>query len=245
MSNENLNRASLALYAFIDNIEESHYEMDNDRIEYNLGLTIRDSTFSHVDIVIKRGDSLSVKAATRKDYPEKRYALVITTPQLPNPTEVGKFIESREVAIDAINELAKIYDSIKLHVDQPENDSLSEYELKKRYNDPIFFEDVYIRAVKEVKKYLNRLKTQISNLRERADSVGIPARKSIYLMAIKDLIDESLGDYKKFSTIFFDKLNSMYPDFMKYIDSDKKKVLEDRVKQFYKVTLDKMPVAHE
>jgi len=214
---KNHNKASLALHAFVDNLDGAHYDVDGGKLQYNLGEVIQNGFFSDVDFIIAQG-SYSVRAAQRRN--SNRYAIVIQT--------------SKEVAVSVIKELAKIASALEENgVDG--SDHLTDHEKRKQFNNKDYFEKAYMTGVEKMNRYLERLKTQISNLQQKADNSGLASRKSTYQMAIDKLKEETIaGDGKKFASKFYELIEEEQPNFRKFLESENKKRLESRINQFYK-----------
>ena len=229
---KNHNRASLALHAFVDNLDSAHYDASDNKLEYNLGEVIQNGFFSDVYIVITKGGSLSVRAAKRKS--SDTYAIVIHTPTLPEVGKVDDFIENKSVAIPVIKELAKIADNLEEH-GMDGSDRLTDHEQRKQLNNKDFFEKAYMMGVQQMNRYMERLEEQIENLRRKADNVGLASRKTTYLLAIEKLKEDAIGsDEKKFTSKFYDLIEEQHPNFKKFLDADNRKRLESRINQFYK-----------
>jgi len=229
---KNHNRASLALHAFVDNLDNAHYDANNGKLEYNLGEVIQNGFFSNVDIVIIQGNSESIRAAKRKD--SDTYAIVIQTPTLPEIGAVDDFIENKKIAIPVIKELAKIANNLE---DQgvDGSDQLTDHEKSKKFNSKDFFEKAYMLGVEKMNRYLERLQGQIESLNRKAENAGLASRKATYKMAIDKLKEETIGeDAKKFSTKFYELIEEEHPNFRKYLETENRKRLESRVNQFYK-----------
>lgn len=229
---KNNNKASLAIHAFVDNLDNAHYDASDNKLEYNLGEIIQNGFFSNVDIVIVKSPNTSVRGAKRTG--SDNFAIVIQTPELPEVGKVDDFIENSKIAIPLIKQLAMVADHLEeVGLNDPEK--LTDYEQEKRYNDKEFFENAYMTGVKKMNQYLSRLEDQIASLEQKAENSGLASRKSTYKMAIDKLKDDTIGgDAKKFSTKFYDLIEEEYPNFKKLINSDNKKRLESRINQFYK-----------
>lgn len=229
---KNYNKASLALHAFVDNLDSAHYDVSDSRLEYNLGEVIQNGFFANVDIVILQGSTMSVRAAKKKH--SDAFAIVITTPQLPEIGKVDDFMEKKEIAVPVIKELAII--AAQLEEDGVDgSDNLTDHEMRKKINDKNFFEAAYMKGVQKMNTYLERLQSQIESLEQKAENSGLASRKSTYLMAIDKLKDETIGeDEKKFASIFYQLIEEEYPNFKSFLESENKKRLESRISQYYK-----------
>lgn len=229
---KNHNRASLALHAFVDNLDSAHYDASDGKLEYNLGEVIQNGFFSDVDVVIVQGNTSSVRAAKRRD--SDRYAIVVQTQTLPKVGKVDDFIERKGVAVPVIKELAKIASHLE-KIGMDGSDRLTDHEKRKQYNSKEFFEKAYMMGVERMNHYLERLKGQIESLQQKAENAGLASRKATYQMAIDKLKEDTIGqDEKKFSNKFYELIDEYHPNFRKYLESDNKKRLESRVSQFYK-----------
>jgi len=230
---QNHNKASLAIHAFVDNLDNAHYDASDRRLEYNLGEIIQNGFFSDVEIVIVEAQSFSIRAAKMKS--SGKFAIVIQTPTLPEIGKVDDFIEHSKVSIPLIKELAKIATYLDDTRVGGAPDIMTDYEKAKKFNEKEFFEQAYMAGVEKMNQFLSRLAGQIKSLEQKAENSGLASRKSTYVLAIQKLKDETIGeDEKKFTSKFYDLLEDIHSGFKKHIDSTNKKRLESRISQFYK-----------
>lgn len=230
---QNHNKASLAIHAFVDNLDSAHYDVSDGRLEYNLGEVIQNGFFSDVDIVIVQGNSSFVKAAKMRK--SGNFAIVIQTTTLPEVGKVDDFIESSKVAVPLIKELAKIASHLEESGIGSDPEHLTDYEKSKKFNEKEFFEKAYMAGVQKMNNFMLRLEDQIRSLESKMENSGLASRKSTYQMAIEKLKSDTIGDdSKQFASKFYELLEDIHPGFKKFLNSDNKKRLESRIDQFYK-----------
>lgn len=228
------NQASLLLHGLVDNLDDSHFTYDKEagRLEFNVGKVARNSKFSHIDFIIVRGETQSIKPAKRKS--SDNYIVVVSTSNFPDIKDVDSFIESSDRSIDIIKALAEI-----IRVAPPENtedDSSSQtsYEKEKRFNDREVFEEVYQKAVKRMMDKLKQFQKTKLDFQKKIDGSGIASRKATYKLALQNVKKDAIGDNaSQFKSIFMKVLDEVEPEFADNLDADNKKRLNSRIEQFY------------
>lgn len=233
------NQASLLFHAVIDNLDNSHFTYDEDsgKLKFNVGKVSRNSSFSHINIVVVRSNhgERYVKPAKLKDN-SGEFAVVIKDKDFPSSiTEVDKFLESSNRSMDIIKALAEIIRVSPVNDDSSlASSSKTEYEKEKYYNDRDTFERMYQKGVKKMQEKIESFKSSVKELEDKIEATGVSSRKATYKMAIKNLKDDMIGgSVSKFKSNFMKVLDEVDPDFKDHLDSENKKRLNSRIEQFY------------
>lgn len=234
------NQASLLFHAVIDNLDNSHFTYDEDsgKLKFNVGKVSRNSSFSHINLIIIRSeDENYIKPAKLKD-DSNSFAVVIKHREFPESIkDVDEFLESSERSMDIIKSLAEI-----IRVAPPDygddgsgsSNSKTEYEKEKHYNTRDVFEKMYQAGVKKMLEKMDSLKSSIEELEKKIESTGVSSRKATYKMAIENLKNDVLGNnLSKFKSNFMKVLDDVDSEFKDHLDSENKKRLNSRIEQFY------------
>ena len=225
------NKAYLLVEAFIDNLKDAHYSTSTNQMVFNVGRTAKLSKFSGLDLVIRKNTSQRIRLAKRRN--KESYAVVIDVKEMPSITELEPFLEKKSIMFHVVEEVEKYMDLLSNTIESSTT-SMTDYEKVKHYNSKEEFEKVYQELVKRLSEKKGELDKLVKNFEKQMEETGNPSRKSTLKLAIDKLKSDYLGKtYRDFLKIAFEELNNISPDFKENLDKDNKKILENRLKQFY------------
>lgn len=228
------NQASLLLHSVIDNLDDSHFTYDEEsgKIQFNIGKVSRNSSFSHINMVIQQSGEDSIQPAKMRD--SDMFVVVVKTKSFPESIkDVDEFLESSKISVNVIKALSKIINHAPSSNDG-DTGHKSDYEKEQFYNSRDNFEKMYQQAVRKMGDKLESLEKSIEELENKIESTGIESRKATYKMAIKRLKNDVIGDsVSKFKSTFMKILDEIDPKFKENLNSDNRKRLNSRIEQFY------------
>jgi len=228
------NKASLILQAFIDNIDTAHYTKDDSKITFNVGKTIKVSRYSGLELVIRENSSENIRLGKSKS---GNYAIVIDTSQLPSMSELEKFLESKRVMPETVNRIEEFIElkrGMGSDGDSSDVTKLTKYEQSKHFNSRELFEETYQKLVEALKSKITELEKILDNFKKEMEETNNPSRRVTLEMAMEKLKKEYIGSSEKdFINNAHKVLDEIAPQFRENLDKDNKKMLEDRLKQFF------------
>lgn len=226
---EYANKATLIYQAFIDNLESAHYNKDESIMSFNVGKAAKISKFSDLELVLRQSNTTNVQLGKRNS--NGNFAVVIDLPEIPAIPELETALEKPEVMRRAV---AAIENYLTMSKGSPKKDYMTDYEKTKHYNSREVFEDNYQKLISKLREKKAELGKLISNFEEQKAQTDNSSRKVTLDMAIEKLKSDYLGkNSKEFLGKAYKLLEEIEPDFKNNLDKDKKKILEDRLKQFY------------
>lgn len=232
---EYINKANLIFQSFIDNIKTSHYNKEDTSLSFNIGKTIKIAKFSDLELVIRENqNSNDVKLGKRRN--SGTFAIVVDMKQIPNVIELENKLEHPTIMrpiVKAIEDYLekKLHDNISSN---EESGYMTDYEKRKNFNQREFFEENYQKLIRALKEKYSELKKMLNNFDRQIKNTDNSSRKVTLEMAADKLKSEYIGkSFKDFQNKAMAILDDISPDFKNNLDKDNKKILEDRLKQFY------------
>jgi hypothetical protein len=222
------NEADLVIHQIVHNADEAHVDYSDGRLDFNIGIMIKRSSYSDLYVTILRDSKEFVKLA--KNNKKDGFTLVIQTSSFPKREQIDTFLSSK-----------KMYDQVKkqvkLFVQEYYDDSSefeTEYESDKDVNSPRIFEKIYNDVVKNIKKKIRDYKKIAAGIRNEMDNTGDESHKQILLKSLDTLRDEYFGDtfkiFKKRAT------ETMELDLTRFTKEYKKK-FDTRLEDFYEYVI--------
>lgn len=227
------NKASLIMQAFIDNIGSSHYKKDDDSITFNVGRTIKISKYSNLRLIVRERDSENIRLGKSND---GSFAIVVDTESLPDITNMDEFLEGNKVMPQVVDCIEKYIEYKKSHKINDDEDvsKMTKYEKDKHYNSKEAFEETYQKLIQALNEKIEQFEQMSKNFKEQIEKTQNPSRKVTLELAIDKLKNDYIGKSDKdFMSMAYKELDKISPDFKNSLDKDNKKILEDRLKQFY------------
>ena len=226
---EYANKATLIYQAFIDNLESAHYNRDESILSFNVGKATKISKFSDLELVLRQSHSTNIQLGKRNS--TGNFAVVIDLRELPAIPELEKVLEKPEVMRPAV---AAIENYLTMSKGSPKKEYMTDYEKTKHFNNREIFEETYQKLITKLQEKKRELAKLISNFEEQKKQTENSSRRVTLDMAIDKLKADYLGKTaKEFLSKAYKLLDELEPDFRNNLDKDKKKILEDRLKQFY------------
>lgn len=229
---EYINKANLIIQAFIDNLKTAHYNKSENSISFNIGKAVKIAKFSNLELVIRVTSSFQdIKLGKRKD--SGRFAIVVNVSELPNITELEKILEKPSI-MRPITKAIEQYLELSLNSDNFNDGYLTDYEKNKKFNQREVFEEHYQKLVNALKDKYSELKKMLDNFERQKAETDNSSRKVTLDMAIDKLKSDYMGkNFKAFQSKAMKTLEEISPDFKSNLNKDNKKILEDRLKQFF------------
>lgn len=226
---EYANKATLIYQAFIDNLESAHYNKDETMLSFNVGKAAKISKFSDLELVLRQSSSKNVKLGKRNA--NGNFAVVIDLPELPDITELEKKLELPEIMRPAV---AAIETYLTMNKNAPKKEYMTDYEKAKHFNNREVFEEQYQKLISKLREKKAELEKLTANFEKQKEQTDNSSRRVTLDMAIDKLKSDYMGkNAKEFLTKAYKLLEEMDPDFKNNLNKDMKKILEDRLKQFY------------
>lgn len=228
---EYANKATLIYQAFIDNLETAHYNKDESLLSFNVGKAAKIAKFSDLELVLRKSNTESVKLGKRKS--SGNFAVVIDLAELPPIPELEKVLERPQVMRPAVTAIES-YLNMRRGRGSAKGEYMTDYEKTKHFNNREIFEETYQALINKLREKKAELDKIVSKFEEEKKQTDNSSRKVTLDMAIEKVKADYMGkNAKEFLSKAYKVLEEIEPDFKNNLDKDKKKVLEDRLKQFY------------
>lgn len=222
------NEADIVLHQILHNVDDAHVDYGDGRLDFNVGIMIKRSSYSDLYFTILRDDNEAVKLAknNRKD----GFTLVITTPSFPKREKIDTFLSKKSM-------YGKVKEAMQLFIKEYYDDSSefeTEYESDKDVNSPKSFEKMYNSVVNQMKEKIRDYKQIAAGIREEIDATGDESHKLVLVRSLDKLRDEYFGDtFKIFKKRATDNLELDLTRFTK----EYKKKFDDRLEDFYEYVI--------
>ena len=222
------NEADIVLHQILHNVDDAHVDYTDGRLDFNVGIMIKRSSYSDLYITIMRDDKEFVKLAknNRKD----GFTILITSPTFPKREKIDTFL-SKKVMYNKVKEVTKLF--IQEYYDNS-SEFETTYESDKDVNSPKSFEKMYNGVVNQMKEKIRDYKEIAASIREEIDETGDEAHKIVLVKSLDKLRDEYFGDtfkiFKKRAT------ENLELDLTRFTKEYKKK-FDDRLEDFYEYVI--------
>ena len=222
------NEADIVLHQILHNVDDAHVDYTDGRLDFNIGIMIKRSSYGDLYVTIMRGDTEFVKLAknNRKD----GFTILITTPSFPRREKIDTFLSKKAM-------YSKVMDAMQLFIKEYYDNSSefeTEYESDKDVNSPKSFEKMYNSVVSQMKEKIRDYKEIAAGIREEIDETGDEAHKLILVKSLDKLRDEYFGDtFKIFKKRASENLEIDLTRFTK----EYKKKFDDRLEDFYEYVI--------
>lgn len=230
--NNTQNEADIVLHQIIDNVDESHADYTDNRLDFNVGIMIKRSSYSRLYMTIfnSYSDSVRLGKNTQKD----GFTLVINTSNYPSRMEIDTFLSDKNI-YNAIK--SKLIMFIDNYQGDEKNDVNLTYETNKRINTPETFEVLYSDVVKNIKSRIKEYKNIAADLNHKLDKTANEAEKQILVRSLETLKDEYFGDtFKKFKKL---AVTGMDVDLTRF-DKDFKAKFDTRLENYYEYVVNNL-----
>ena len=221
------NQVDIMYQHMLDNIDETHIDISDDKLLFNIGKTIKNSTYNLLDFVVR----IANKPAIRLGHDDQgKHAIVIdTTGKLPSRTTLKRFMEHGKYA-DRIKDQIKKY--LKKHGDvigEMEPDHTTTYEKTKDINKN--FETYYEKLIKSIDKKLEDLGKAKEYIKNKHGGNANHAKLAVADAALGHLHNDEFGE--GFNGFKSNVLKLPEAQFIKQLDGELKKKILSRLESYY------------
>jgi len=228
--NNSQNEADMVLHQIISNVDESHVDYTDDRLDFNVGIMVKRSAYSRLFVSIIKADSDGSLIRLAKNNQKDGYTIVINTPNYPNRMEIDSFISSKDVYNKIKNEVVLFIENYQ----QTKDEFKTTYETNKEINTDENFEKLYSRVISEMKKRVEEYKEISSDINDKIERTANEAEKQILVRSLEKLKDDYFGNtLKKFKRIAAETIDVDMTRFEK----EYKKKFDTRLEDFYEYVI--------
>jgi hypothetical protein len=222
------NEADIVLHQIVHNADEAHIDYADGRLDFNIGIMTKRSSYSDLYMTIIRDSKESVELG--KNNKKDGFTIVIQTTSFPKREKIDTFLSNKGV-------YDKVKKQLQLFIQEYYDDSSefeTEYESDKDVNSPRSFEKMYNNVVNDMKKKIKEYKGIASGIREEIEATGDESHKQVLIKSLDTLRDEYFGDtfkiFKKRAT------EDMELDLTRFTKEYKKK-FDTRLEDFYEYVI--------
>jgi hypothetical protein len=215
--------AVLIVHKIHDMIENSHVEVDEDTLSFDLGQTIKNSAFKGVKVIISTNDVVD------KD-PSDKTISIKTTDKI-SRSDIKTIISSKKV-FDRLTHAIGQYIIYNHEFDKElEDDDLTTHERKSLLTDKTNIDENYTALIAAFKKEIEHIKKQIEELMKEKKNTGLGSKIEALNSAIDIIVGKEIGaSFKEFQ-----KNIMKLPEagFIAYLEGTSKKIIMSRLHDFY------------
>lgn len=226
--NNSQNEADIVLHQVINNVDDSHIDYSDARLDFNIGIMVKRSSYTKLYMTILNSDTEFVKLA--KNNQKDGHTIVVSTSSYPDRMTIDDFLSSK----GAYN---KVKAEVINFIDQYKNDEIefkTEYESAKEINNPKNFEKLYNIVIENMKRRIEEYKSVASDINAQIDNTAHEGQKQILVRSLDKLKEEYFGDtFKKFKKIAAEAIDVDLTRFEK----EYKKKFDDRLENFYEYVI--------
>lgn len=219
------NEVDLVYQQILDNLDDGHVDMNDEKLSFNVGIIIKNSEYNNLFIVIRQGSSNQVRLGTNKE--NKPTIVVDKKGRLPTRKNIDKFLDDVDFAKDVKKQLKKYLETY--YDADSENEASTSYEKKKGFNADV---------EKHLEKLIKAIDTKIDNfhkgksyLKDEHGKTANVAKQETLQSAVSKLLDDELGgSFNAFKSIVM-KLPEA--EFVNHLESEAKKKVLSRLESYY------------
>jgi hypothetical protein len=218
------NEADIVLHQIINNVDESHVDYNENRLDFNIGILIKRSEYSRLYMTIFKEKEEFIDLA--KNNNKDGFTIVVKTSNYPNRMEIDNFLSN-----------TKIYNSVKKEIvtfiDEYYDDThevITSYEASKEVNTDENFENLYNTIINGMKDKIKEYKNIAEDLNKKLETTANEAERQTLVRSLEKLQDEYFGNtFKKFKKI---AVGIIEID-MTRLEKEYKRKLDTRLENFY------------
>jgi len=220
------NEADIVMHQIINVIDDAHVEYTDDRLDFNIGVMIKRSTYTRLWMTIIRESDESIRLAKNKSTTKDGYTIVIETDDYPSRKMIDTFLSNKNIYSGVKRQVVIFAENYK----EDSNEFETGYESDKAMNTDANFERLYDTVVKQIKKKIEEYKQIAIDLNHQLDSTANEAEKQMYVRSLEKLKDEYFGDtFKKFKKIAAEAIDVDLTRFEK----EYKQKFDSRLEDYY------------
>lgn len=226
--NNSHNEADIVLHQVMNNVDESHVDYGDDRLDFNIGIMIKRSAYSRLYLTIIKSKTNSVKLA--KNMQKDGYSIVVNSTSYPKRMQIDDFIGKKAIYNLIKNELIIFIENYK----SDKNEFNTSYETNKEINTDEHFEKLYNTVIAEMKKRISEYKDIAADIQKQIEETANEEKRQILVRSLEKLKDEYFGDtFKKFKKIAAEAIDVDMTRFEK----EYKKKFDTRLEDFYQYVI--------
>lgn len=190
------NEADMVLQQLLHNVDESHVEYTDERLDFNVGIMVNRSAYSRLYVTILNSETNSVRLArnTQKD----GFSIVIETTNYPSRNDIDKMLSNPKLYSGVKNELISFLNTYQ----GDETNFKTTYESDKEINTPKEFEELYTAISDGINERVKEYKEKVYKMKYEMDNTADEEHKQHLLRGMDTLKADSFGDsFKKFKKI--------------------------------------------
>lgn len=218
------NEADIVLHQIINNVDDSHVDYDESRLDFNVGILVKRSDYSRLFFTIFNDKSESVALA--KNNKKDGYTIVINTSKFPSRLDIDKFLSSPEM----YNKVkSQVQEFIENHSDKLDK-VVTSYESNKQINTDKNFEKLYTVISNSMKDKVKEYKEISSDIKTKLETTANEAEKQTLIRSLEKLKDEYFGTtFKRFKKLAVEAVDID----LTRLQKEYKKKLDTRLENFY------------
>jgi hypothetical protein len=222
--NNTRNEADMVLHQIFNNVDESHVDYTEERLDFNVGIMVKRSGYSRLYVTIFNSDVNSVRLA--ENIKKNGFTIVINTTDYPERNTIDTFLSNKATYGDIKKELETFIEKYN----DGETEFVTAYEDNKQINTDEHFEKLYREVVDNMKRRVDDYKQIAADLNAQLDATADEGKKQTLVRALETLKDEHFGNtFKKFKKIAGETVGIDLTRFEK----DYKKKFDTRLEDFY------------
>lgn len=222
--NNTANEADIVLHEIMSNIDTSHVDYSEGRLDFNVGIMVKRSSYSRLFMTILADDEFSCKLA--KNLKRKGLSIVISTPTYPKRMEVDSFLSNKKIYNKVKEVLVQFIDEFM----EDDDEFRVTYEENKEINTDEKFEELYMQVIEEMKERVEEYKKIRDDMNNELERTANEARKETLIRGMEKLKDEYFGNtFKKFKKIAGETMDVDLTRFQKEF----KQKFDQRLEDFY------------
>lgn len=196
--NNTNNEADIVLHQVINNVDESHVDYTDDRLDFNVGIMVKRSNYTRLFITILRESDEQIRLAKNAKAEKDGYTIVIETDDYPSRMEIDKFLSDKGMYTAVKEQVMLFIDNYK----ENGNEFKTEYESSKEINSPEQFEQLYNEVIKEMKLKVEEYKQVAIDLNHQIEHTANEVERQVLVRSLEQAKEDRFGDtFKKFKKI--------------------------------------------
>lgn len=219
-----VNEADIILHQIISNVDDSHVDYSNERLDFNVGTMVKRSDYFRLYITLMRGDSYDCRLG--RNTKREGFTVVVNTDNFPSRSDIDKFLSNKEVYSDVRKEIVNYISKYKEDIEGVR----TEYEEVKTINTPEKFDDIYNEAVAEIKRRIKEFEEISGEMESKLETSANEIERESLVRGIEKLKNEYFGTtFKTFKRIVADLVEIDLTRF----DKEYKRKWDSRLEDFY------------
>ena len=223
------NQVDLMYQSLLDNIDTNHIEFSEGKLLFNVGKTIKNSTYNLLDFVVR----VASKPAIRLGHDEEdKHAIVIdTTGKLPSRVSLKRFMEHGKYADRIKGEIKKYLKKVGKGEASGEDDpeKATTYEKTRDINSN--YETHYENLIKAIDKKLEDLGKAKDYIKNKHGENANHAKLAMADAALGHLHNDEFGE--GFNGFKSSVLKLPEAQFIKQLESEPKKMILSRLESYW------------